>query len=51
MDTVSLDPRDMKIKPCSKCETIIYETANTDNEDEMWFAYIEDEEEADCQLV
>ena len=43
MTDVSLDPRDMKTKPCSHCLSIIAECAN-EQEDDDFIAYIEDDE-------
>lgn len=41
MDMLTLDPRDMKTKPCSTCNHIIAETAGLDDEDDDFVAYLD----------
>lgn len=41
---LTLDPRDMKTKPCGVCLAIIDETANVGEEGDDFVAYIVDEE-------
>lgn len=42
MTDVSLDPRDMKTKPCTHCLAIIDDAANA-MEDDDFISYIEDD--------
>ena len=45
IEDVKLDPRDMKTRPCSHCESIIAETAQMpDDEDDYEYTNFDDEE-------
>ena len=49
IEDVKLDPRDMKTRPCSHCESIIQETAALphDEDDDYEHTHFDDEEFAD----
>jgi hypothetical protein len=53
MEEPRLDPRDMKTRPCSRCEAIIAETAGLNDEDEDVWEPFDDEEfdEEDIDLA
>ena len=47
MEVMKLDPRDMKTRPCSHCESIINEMVNEAGDDDEYELLDDDDEELD----